>query len=181
MSSNRTWVTQCFLPASVNLLSREVDWLHSGESGAKDKDLDWVYNDELGCNPEKLSENDGVMNYFVHDRHNFMARGGELLFLQLVNLFDNIQSEDIKTFSEIPSYYHLKAFIGNIRKDVEDGLSALLTSGSGSLNNAIDFVSDALHGYDINPNHATLGWIQLQVKLKPCYLQWKLETYVRLI
>lgn len=166
VSSNRTWVTQCFLPASVNLLSREIDWLHSGKSGAKDKDLDWVYNDELRCNPEKQSEDDGVMNYFVHDRHNFMARGGELLFLQLVNLFDNIQSEDIKIFSEIPSYYHLKAFIGNIKKDVEDGLSALLTSGSGSLNNAIDFVSDALHGYDINPNHATLGWIPASSKIE---------------
>lgn len=156
VSSNRTWVTHCFLPASTSLLSREIDWLHSGKSGAKNKDFEWGFD---GGDSE-------IMNYFVHDRHNFMARGGESLFLQLVNLFENINHDDLNDLQESLYYNHLKPFLENIQKDVEANLSALLSSGTGSLNYAVDFVSDALHGYDINPNPATLGWIPSSSKVE---------------
>jgi hypothetical protein len=168
VSSNRTWVTHCFLPASASLLSREIDWLHSGKSGAKDQDLTWVYDEKIICNSplEPKSENCDIIKYFVHDRHNFMARGGESLFLQLVNLFENINHDDINDLQESIYYGHLKSFLINIRKDVEADLSALLSSGTGSLNYAVDFVSDTLRGYDINPNPATLGWIPSSSKVE---------------
>ncbi len=156
VSSNRTWVTHCFLPASTSLLSREIDWLHSGKSGAKNKDLEWTFD---GGDSE-------IMDYFVHDRHNFMARGGESLFLQLVNLFENINHDDLSSLQESMYYAHLKPFLRNIQKDVEADLSALLSSGTGSLNYAVDFVSDTLRGYDINPNPATLGWIPSSSKVE---------------
>lgn len=162
VSSNRTWVTHCFLPASTSLLSREINWLHSGKSGAKSKDLEWNFDEKPGENYDRNE----IMNYFVHDRHNFMARGGESLFLQLVNLFENINHKDLNNLLGSVYYAHLKDFLNNIQKDVESGLSTLLSSGTGLLNYAVDFVSNSLRGYDINPNPATLGWVPASSKIE---------------
>ena len=158
VSSNRTWVTHCFLPVSISLLSREVDWLHNGKSGAKNKDLEWVFDEN--------HEHSEVMNYFAHDRHNFMARGGEALFLQLANLFEDINHKDLRILSENFYYTHLKFFLSSLQMDVEECLSTLLSSGTGSLNYAIDFVSNSLHGYDIQSKPATLGWIPESSKVE---------------
>ncbi|MEB4593559.1 hypothetical protein VSS37_21455 [Candidatus Thiothrix sp. Deng01] len=166
VSNNRTWVTHCFLPASTSLLSREVDWLHTGKSGAKNKDLEWNF----GNNQSEIT------NYFVHDRHNFMARGGESIFLQLVNLFDNINHEDLKNLQEDIHYYHLKPLSKNIQKNIENGLSALLFNGTGSLNYIVDFVDNTLNGYDIDSSPATLGWVPTSTRVEALLFAIEIEN-----
>jgi hypothetical protein len=71
VAKNRTWATQTFLPASECLLAREVDWRHTKAVGKNPNPANW----------------DETMPYFDTAAHNFMARGGELIYLQLLNVF----------------------------------------------------------------------------------------------
>jgi hypothetical protein len=148
VANNRTWVTHCFLPVSSNLLAREVTWLHAGKSGAKNKELSW---DEYG-----KSE---LMGYFDHDRHIFMARGGECLFLQLVNLFESLELNVVDLVQPKKAYEHLNFNLSELKNSVETSLSDLLQNGTGKLNELVDLVSDTLSDYELDERDATLGWI----------------------
>ena len=156
VASNRTWVTHAFLPASENLLAREINWLHDGKTGAKNKKLSWE-------DDESRSE---LMRYFSHDRHNFMARGGEVLFLQLVNLFQSIQSDEIKQLVELTCYQHLADELDNLQSKIEYELKYLLTEGVGALNNLVEFLENSLQDYSIDERPGTLGWIPSASKVE---------------
>lgn len=65
VAGQRTWVTHSFIPASRHLLSREVDWRHT---------------DAINAN---VNNWEAAQSHFTTGSHNFMARGGEMLFLQL--------------------------------------------------------------------------------------------------
>jgi len=67
----RTWCAQSFLPICRGLLAREIIW---SESAARRN------------NPEEWSEvigTEGSLKYFDDDKHLFLARGGEVLYLQI--------------------------------------------------------------------------------------------------
>lgn len=148
VSQNRTWVTNSFLPASSSLLAREVTWLHS--EALKDKNLkEW---------PESKK-------FFATDRHIFMARGGELLFLQLANLFlCHEKNENLDFLSHSP-YRHIKnKKIIDIKLDIEKGISNIINKSSENLIKISEFVSCALNSnnyFDIDSSSkkAPLGWI----------------------
>ncbi|VEN73293.1 conserved hypothetical protein [Candidatus Desulfarcum epimagneticum] len=71
--SGRTWCAQSFIPLSDGLLSRETIWK---ESKARVKSVDsW----------EELFPSKNSNKYFDMTQHVFLARGGEVLFLQLCN------------------------------------------------------------------------------------------------
>jgi len=146
LPSNRTWVTHSFLPVSESLLSREVDWLHGK---AKKESVDnWM----------------DAKKYFVYDLHNFMARGGEVLFLQLANLFSNIENSKILDLLSNPSYKHIKPYVKNIEKNVRDGLTNILKNKVESLDSLVSFIDKTLSNYNIKDQKntykvATLGWV----------------------
>lgn len=142
--ANRTWVTNSFLPASSALLSREVDWLHSKAS--RDRQLkDW----------------DSGKKHFAIDRHNFMARGGEILFLQLVNLFSGSRSQ----FGDMirrEEYAHLaKQGLDEVRKDIEQGLRGLLLETTRPIQDVVSFIESTISEIRLfdTPKRATLGWV----------------------
>jgi hypothetical protein len=145
VAKNRTWVTHSFLPASPTLLAREVDWLHS--NALKDTDLqDWG-------DAEK---------HFATDRHNFMARGGEVLFLQLAHLFSGEGHAAVDTMKSSASYMHLaRNNLVSLREGIETGLRSILEDAVGSINELAQFIEEALSSYRLydQGKRASLGWI----------------------
>ena len=70
---NRAWCAQTFYPVSPSLLTQETIW---NETKAK------------STAPETWERAiQGLAYYFSRTKRNFMARGGEVLYLQLCNVF----------------------------------------------------------------------------------------------
>lgn len=145
VAKNRTWVTQSFLPASTSLLAREIDWLHS--DAIKHPEIkDW----------------DDSKKFFVTDRHNFMARGGELLFLQLAYLFSGVEHPTLSLLCSSPTYQHLtKIKLVDVRDNVQNGLRLILETSFSHLDRLANFIEDALSSCQLfeNGKLASLGWI----------------------
>lgn len=145
VAKNRTWVTQSFLPASTSLLAREIDWLHS--AALRDADIkNW----------------EDAKKYFATDRHNFMARGGELLFLQLAHLFSGADHPSLSSLRSSSSYTHLaQAGLAEIKESIEKGLRLILDKSSTPLDGLAHFIGDALNSYRLfeQGKRAPLGWI----------------------
>lgn len=151
VAKNRTWATYTFLPVSTALLARELDWLHS--KAVKVSNLEnW---------------DDVRVDYFATDRHNFMARGGELLFLQLAHLFSSGDNPDVQRVYCDKSYEHIaKSILPKIKESIEQGLQAILQNSVGPIEHLVHFVEDALSAYrlhhdDKKRKSATLGWVPI--------------------
>jgi hypothetical protein len=74
---NRDWCAKNYFPLSKSLITRETIW---SASKAKGSNLTWF---------DSISE---INKYYSWAKRNFMARGGELLYLQLCNAL--LQSEE---------------------------------------------------------------------------------------
>lgn len=70
---NRAWCAQTFYPISASLLTQETIWNET--DARKEEPLNWLYSIQ------------NFKTYYSQTRRNFMARGGELLYLQLCNVF----------------------------------------------------------------------------------------------
>ncbi|NEX21266.1 hypothetical protein G3480_13235 [Thiorhodococcus mannitoliphagus] len=151
VAKNRTWATHCFLPISRNLLGRELDWLHS--QAEKDANL--------------TSWRD-ASDYFARDRHNFMARGGELLFLQLANLFSSIDAPEILLFSRRDEYSHLEKKLQGLEQRLTAGLSTLLDQSLGPINSLVDMIESRLVDYKLESQakYAPLGWVPVASRIE---------------
>ncbi|MCG5531011.1 hypothetical protein LRD18_09015 [Halorhodospira halochloris] len=145
VAKNRTWATYSFLPASTNLLGRELDWLHSRARRSQD-----------------LCKWDDAKEYFAHDRHNFMARGGELLFLQLANLFNNHNAESLRYLSNHDNYKHLSRYgsLQELQQNLEHNLKSIIDDSIKPLNSLVSFIEEQLDDFNLDINNpARLGWV----------------------
>lgn len=88
VSGTRTWCAQSFLPVSPRLIAGETIWKKT--SGNREPNLSWEQVYKKG--------------FFTFGNHRFLARGGELLYLQLCNLFRKIDSEDVAEFERKVDY-----------------------------------------------------------------------------
>ncbi|MGX2041390.1 hypothetical protein ACWJKU_14840 [Methylocaldum sp. MU1018] len=146
VGKNRTWATYTFLPVSKELLASELVWSHS--TALKDQIKSWS-----DCSSRK---------YFASDRHIFMARGGELLFLQLANLFADPNNLDIKAILQAPSYHHLGCnHISDLAQKVENQLRELLVEAVGTLSKIARLIEESLAHYrlDTQYSYSNLGWV----------------------
>jgi hypothetical protein len=145
VARNRTWVTHSFLPASPSLLAREVAWLHTQAS--RDPNVsDWQ----------------AAKTYFAKDRHNFMARGGEVLFLQQANLFSASEHATVNEMIARPEYAHLRnRNLIELRIRMEAGLRSILEGSVGPVSELAQFIENTLEDYNIGlpQTKATLGWV----------------------
>ncbi len=145
VAKNRTWVTYSFLPVSTKLLSREVSWEH----------------------PNALKDDGNVNNwgeskqYFSDNTRNFMGRGGELLYLQLVNLFSQSDTADINQILADSSYTHLPEDYSLVCQSLEKDLRILLEDSTKQLGQLIQWTEDSLSSYKLNvePKVSNLGWV----------------------
>jgi hypothetical protein len=133
VAKNRTWATYTFLPVSTMLLARELGWLHS--AAQRDTTLnDWS----------------GARKHFAHDRHMFMARGGELLFLQLANLFSDPSAPELAELRRRPEYSDLADIsINELERRVSQGLRSMLDDAIRPLNGLVSLLEGRLSEYRI--------------------------------
>lgn len=145
VAKNRTWVTHCFLPISKSLLASELVWSH--KNALQDN----------GVRSWRDSE-----KYFSSDRHIYMARGGELLFLQLANLFFDPTSNDIAALPTCDSYQHLNMVdVIELANSLENELRKLLLETLGSLSELMQVVDNVLSDFrlSVKPSYSNLGWV----------------------
>ncbi len=85
VGGQRTWCAQAFLPVTKAVLAAETLWNETAarRSGVKD----WS------------SVIERFLHYFSFGRHRFLARGGELLYLQLCNALSQDQA-DIESWAD---------------------------------------------------------------------------------
>lgn len=116
VAANRTWCTQVFLPISQGLIAGETMWRRL--RGNKNPDISW--DDALKTN--------GAEELFSFTNHDFMARGGESLYLQLCNLKCFFNSQELTKFENSCGYES-----GSGRKalvTIKNGLEALFQKTS---------------------------------------------------
>ena len=145
VSKNRTWVAQNFLPLSPSLIAREVGWRHS--DAIKSDISDW-------------SE---VERHFDTSSHMFMARGGEMLFLQLSHLFSKSDDDIAACFEKNSAYKHLNNTpILPLKQEIEKNLKILLTGAVKPVAEIATFIENSLDQFsfpDLEKKEASLGWI----------------------
>lgn len=143
VAKNRTWATQTFLPASQCLLAREVDWRHT-------KALKY-----------KLATWQATMAYFDTTAHNFMARGGELIYLQLLNVFNDFHSVDLQRMRSDENYLHL-GDDGMWQNRIEAGLHETLGKVEKHIGDLASFVEITWNEYkcsDTPLKKSNLCWV----------------------
>ncbi|MBE0472025.1 MAG: hypothetical protein IBX55_21265 [Methyloprofundus sp.] len=146
VAKNRTWVTYSFLPVSTGLLSREVNWEHiKSLKDGKNKVVDW----------------ESSIGFFADNSRNFMGRGGELLYLQIVNYLTNPHSLDIQEMLNLDAYHHLKINIEDLNTNLSKNLESLLEDCMGGFSGLVNFIEITLDKYKINTDlkSSNLGWV----------------------
>ena len=144
ISKTRTWVTHSFLPASVSLLAREVTWNHP--EAVRHTVADWS----------------SASDYFDASTHNFFGRGGELLFLQLANLFSGVKCPDVDKLLAREEYSHLlECKLPELRSRIECGLQEILNEAIGSIGGLCHFIESTLDSYKLTElkKSTKLGWV----------------------
>lgn len=87
VAANRTWCTQVFLPVGEGLIAGETIWKRV--LGNNNPEISW---DEALEGIETRKKNEKL---FTFSNHDFMARGGEILYLQLCNLKRFLNSSEL--------------------------------------------------------------------------------------
>ena len=153
VANNRTWVTSCFLPASASLIAREVNWEHVKAT-----------KERLG----KVTDWNTSKKYFSNSLRNFMSRGGESLFLQLANLFEEIDNNRLDELFESGAYGHLKFRVTNLQENIEKDLKDLVDGSLENIEDLIDFIEKELENYktqdekkgeEEGKERSSFGWI----------------------
>jgi len=146
LSNERTWVTQCFLPISDNLLSREINWEHiKAVKGLKHDIKDWSSSQQ----------------YFSISLRNFMSRGGEVLFLQLVNTFNELENNILNDFIKLKHYSHVKTHIDGLKQRIETNLKSALQEETRQISHIVDLVENTLNEFCLRGSEksSNFGWV----------------------
>lgn len=86
VGSQRTWCAQSFMPVSINMLASETIWNETYAS----RNLPDSWDDVMSQ----------YTAYFSVNKHRFLARGGEVLYLQLCNALRNDKDDVEKWLQE---------------------------------------------------------------------------------
>jgi len=110
----RTWCAQSFIPICRGFLSGETIWNET--AARRNNPTDWG----------TVIEAKGSSKYFHNDKHIFLARGGEVLYMQLCNALKQIPQEikqwvrdsqvELEPNEQDPSWLHekLQKELGNL-------------------------------------------------------------------
>jgi hypothetical protein len=169
VAGDRTWTAHAFLPASASLLAREVLWRHGGPTGAAKEDLAW----------------DDAWRFFDTSAHSFMARGGELLYLQLTSMFNTDGRAVPAVFrnNTAGTYAHFDEMSSTdqLRTNLQQQLTALLRESDHAVGALGDFVENAFEAAGVkseNPEsrEAVLGWVPRESASEAFLFAWEAEN-----
>ncbi len=123
--ANRTWCAQTFYPISPSLITQETIWNES--IARREPPSDWH---------NVISQ---FHKYFSVSKHRFMARGGELLYLQLCNLF-TLSPE--KVWEYFPSAYFANEEINThlLHQSLQGRLAKMDSAYAGSFDTMVNFI-----------------------------------------
>lgn len=151
--SSRTWCAQTFFPVSRGLLTQETLWNETEARGHPATDwLDYVGD---------------FLRYFSVSRHRFLARGGELLYLQLCNALTAPPGSHAHFVDSLRQCEPLCVSRGEedpaeLQRVLQHGLSNVF----GRPNGALDALIDTLDGLDPHTQRAVAsargkddGWL----------------------
>lgn len=152
VSANRTWCTQVFLPISEQLIAGETIWRRV--QGNKNPDISW--------------EDAVSSDYFSFTQHDFLARGGEVLYLQLCNLMRHFDSDELIDFEKSNKFDHGQA--EQALFDIREGVESFFQQTK-PIDELCEWVGSADNDTNdlINRNPAQCGWCPEE--------SWK-ETYL---
>lgn len=161
VAGQRTWVSHTFIPASRYLLSREVDWRHTDAINAK------------------VDKWEMAQGHFTTGSHNFMARGGEVLFLQLWHALRVTDAADITRW--LRSDY---AYIDwpEVSKSVIDGLSRLVTAIDGPLarlGSVIEWAGREAPTIEEKRQEQKFGWIRRESWPEAALFAWEIANITK--
>ena len=172
VAGDRTWTAHTFLPASETLLAREILWEHGGAKGAA-KSPDMTWDDALRG------------SYFNTSAHSFMARGGELLYLQLTNLFNAYQGQGLGALfpmEHCQTYVHLRSFtdLSTLHASLQTGLEQVLRESDQAIKPLGEFVNQAFDAVDVasegNSTSAELGWVPTETATEASLFAWEIDN-----
>ncbi len=126
IAANRTWCTQVFLPVSEGLIAGETIWARI--KGNKQPNLSW--EDAFQQTPR----------LFEFSKHDFMARGGEVLYLQLCNLMRFFASTELSDFETDNGFE--KNGSANSLQIIQNALQDLFAETS-SISSLVQWIEDA--------------------------------------
>lgn len=174
VAGDRTWTAHTFLPASEGLLAREILWQHSKAQRESDaNDLTWDDALDLG--------------YFNTSAHSFMARGGEVLYLQLASLFNNHAGRDFATFFSgeyAKTYEHLRGSdLNQLREILQERLHDLLHESDQAVGPLGEFVTQAFESAGVQSEGemkpAELGWVPTETATEASLFAWEIDNICR--
>jgi hypothetical protein len=151
VAQNRAWCTHSFLPVSSGLIAGETVW---ESSRAKQQNaLSWRMATQTGM--------------FSFSKHVFLGRGGELLYLQLCNLFRRAGEPEIMQFEH--DLGHTEGTARSFQAHLQAGLQKFLGSVP-VLDTLAHWVEQAdPETQPKEPTATTCGWCPVE--------SWK-ETYL---
>jgi len=124
---NRTWCAQVFFPIASSLLIPETIW---NETKAKNNPVDSWERSLV-----KYS------TYYSTSSHNFLARGGEVLYLQLCNVFAQEQ-EKIDAFAKEYPLNSRERNLITLHEDLQRGFMQLYGGYERVLNNLVEYIEN---------------------------------------
>jgi hypothetical protein len=163
VAKNRTWVTHGFLPVSTALIAREVTWKHP--AALKDKEVDsW----------------DSSIKYFDENTRNFLGRGGELLFLQLANLFSTPEHPELSNVLNDYEYYsHFENIcLSALSKRLENNLRKILEEAVAPLAGLANLIETSLASYrlDSSTKQSNLGWVPSSSRIEGLLFAYEMDN-----
>jgi len=171
VAGDRTWTAHTFLPASNSLLAREVLWRHAGTTGAAGHPrMDW---------DTALSSSE---SFFNTGAHSFMARGGEVLYLQLTHLFTRHGTDQVRQIFPTDTYRHIVEVgeVATLRDRLEAHLRRVLCETDHAIGPLEKFVANAFSeaGVDgeLEARPATLGWVPTETVSEACLFAWEMDN-----
>jgi len=172
VTNQRTWVSQTFMPLHSSLIGREVMWGHGkddlrkaqGKAALRGEQLDW----------------EATLKFFETNRHNFFARGGEALYLQILNLHHN---PEFPKELEAPVYKHLKqTSIPQLIENLESCLQSQLVEIE-HIRELTDLLNRVMQEEVEKPNSidnkAICGWVPRQSRPEALLFAWEMENICR--
>ncbi|AFV11901.1 hypothetical protein Tph_c16980 [Thermacetogenium phaeum DSM 12270] len=122
---NRTWCAQTFYPVSAHLLTQETIW-----------------NETVAKKQSVLSWHDTIKDFnkfYSTKKRDFLSRGGELLYLQLCNVFANRQAA-IEDIAKSLGFCSDESNLSKLHRSLQEGLKELSGRYTAAFERLVDYL-----------------------------------------